>query len=578
MTEQPAEVTEPAEIQAAPAEVQVAPAEVQDAPPAAQHRHAELAADLTEHLYRYHVLDSPVISDAEYDQLMRELEGLEGQYPELRTPDSPTQRVGSPISTGFAAVEHLERLLSLDNAFSAEELEAWAARAQKLGAAGPYLCELKIDGLAIALVYRNGRLARAATRGDGVTGEDVTPSVKTIATVPARLAGTGWPQTLEVRGEVFLPVAAFNELNERLTSEGKPPFANPRNSAAGSLRQKDPRVTATRPLGMLVHGLFVPGGSPEAGLPAPAHDSGEGDGAAPDAPGTQSGWYQRLGEWGLPVSDRFEVVGDLDAVRAYIQNYGEHRHGTPYEIDGVVVKIDRLELQRQLGATSRAPRWAIAYKYPPEEVTTRLLDIRVNVGRTGRVTPYAVMEPVKVSGSTVDRATLHNEDEVLRKGVLIGDMVVLRKAGDVIPEVVGPVADLRTGAERAFGFPRACPACGMTLAREEGEVDWRCPNTASCPAQLRERLFHLAGRGALDIEVLGYEAAAALLDSGLLADEGDLFGLTDDSLATSPFFVSKQGTLTVNAVKLLRNLEEARQRPLWRILVALSIRHVGPTA
>ena len=569
-------------------------AEVQDAPASARRRHAELAAELAEHLYRYHVLDSPTIADAEYDQLMRELEGLEEQYPELRTPDSPTQRVGNPISTDFAAVEHLQRLLSLDNAFSAEELEAWAARAAKLGAAGPYLCELKIDGLAIALVYRHGRLVRAATRGDGVTGEDVTPNVKTIAAVPARLAGAGWPEELEVRGEVFLPVAAFNELNERLTSEGKPAFANPRNSAAGSLRQKDPRVTATRPLGMLVHGLFVPGGSPEAGMPVPGDGGGDpgggdpgrgGDGGepdqapvGPDAPGTQSGWYQQLGDWGLPVSDRYQVVDDLAAVRAYIENYGEHRHDTPYEIDGVVVKIDQLDLQRQLGATSRAPRWAIAYKYPPEEVTTRLLDIRVNVGRTGRVTPYAVMEPVKVSGSTVDRATLHNEDEVLRKGVLIGDMVVLRKAGDVIPEVVGPVADLRTGDERAFDFPRACPACGTTLAREEGEVDWRCPNTASCPAQLRERLFHLAGRGAFDIEVLGYEAAVALLDSGLLTDEGDLFGLTEESLATSPFFVSKQGTLTVNAVKLLRNLEEARRRPLWRILVALSIRHVGPTA
>ena len=579
MTEQPGAGEELSEAAGQAAETSTG-AEVPDAPAEARQRHAELAADLTEHLYRYHVLDSPVIADAEYDQLMRELEGLEAQYPGLRTPDSPTQRVGNPISTDFAAVEHLERLLSLDNAFSDEELDAWAARALKLGAAGPYLCELKIDGLAIALVYRHGRLVRAATRGDGVTGEDVTPNVKTIAAVPARLAGTGWPDELEVRGEVFLPVAAFNELNERLTGEGKAAFANPRNSAAGSLRQKDPRVTATRPLGMLVHGLFVPGGSPEAGMPAPG-DAGPGGGeppVGPDAPDTQSGWYRRLGEWGLPVSDRFEVVADLDAVRGYVARYGEHRHDTPYEIDGVVVKIDQLELQRQLGATSRAPRWAIAYKYPPEEVTTRLLDIRVNVGRTGRVTPYAVMEPVKVSGSTVDRATLHNEDEVLRKGVLIGDMVVLRKAGDVIPEVVGPVADLRSGDERAFEFPRACPACGTTLAREEGEVDWRCPNTRSCPAQLRERLFHLAGRGAFDIEVLGYEAAVALLDSGLLADEGDLFGLTDESLATSPFFVSKQGTLTVNAVKLLHNLEEARARPLWRILVALSIRHVGPTA
>jgi DNA ligase (NAD+) len=356
---------------------------------------------------------------------------------------------------------------------------------------------------------------------------------------------------------VFLPVAAFHELNERLTGMGRPPFANPRNSAAGSLRQKDPRVTATRPLQLIVHGVGL---------------------AAGDAPETHSGWYERLRGWGLPVSELFQVMPGLDGVREYIAHYGEHRHDTPYEIDGVVVKIDRLDLQRQLGHTSRAPRWAIAYKYPPEEVNTRLLDIRVNVGRTGRVTPFAVMEPVVVSQSTVDRATLHNADEVARKGVLIGDMVVLRKAGDVIPEVVGPVVDARTGDERAFEFPTVCPACGTPLVREEGGVDWRCPNTRSCPAQLRERLFHLAGRGALDIEVLGYEAVTALLDSGLVADEGDLFALTDEDLATCSFFVNKQGTLTVNAGKLIGNLEDARRRPLWRILVALSIRHVGPTA
>jgi len=548
--------------------------------PGVRHQHAELAAELDEHSYRYYIRDSPLVSDAEYDRKMRELTGLEERYPQLRTPDSPTQRVAGAISTDFAAVDHLERLLSLDNSFSSEEFDAWAARAERLGGAGPYLCELKIDGLAIALVYRNGRLARAATRGDGVTGEDVTPNIKTIAAVPARLAGDGWPETLEVRGEVFLPVKAFEDLNERLTAEGKPPFANPRNSAAGSLRQKDPRVTASRALSMLVHGLFVPGGSAEAGMPAPPApgDTVAAEELGSDVPDTQSGWYQRLREWGLPVSDLYKVVGDLDGVREYIARYAEHRHDPAYEIDGVVVKIDRLDLQRQLGATSRAPRWAIAYKYPPEEVTTRLLDIRVNVGRTGRVTPFAVMEPVKVSGSTVDRATLHNAEEVARKGVLIGDMVVLRKAGDVIPEVVGPVADLRTGTEHAFEFPTECPACGTTLARDEGEVDWRCPNTRSCPAQLRERLFHLAGRGAFDIEVLGWESAAALLDSGLVTDEGDLFGLTEESLAAVPFFVSKQGTLTVNAVKLLHNLDEARRRDLWRILVALSIRHVGPTA
>jgi len=557
--------------------------EAAEADAGARHRHADLVVEITEHNHRYHVLDAPLVSDAEYDALMRELRGLEETYPDLRTPDSPTQKVGDVISTDFAPVEHLERLLSLDNAFSAEELDAWAARTERLAgpdtAVGPYLCELKIDGLAVALVYRDGVLVRAATRGDGVTGEDVTPNIRTIAAAPARLSGSGWPQTLEVRGEVLMPVADFHKLNERQADAGKPLYVNPRNTAAGSLRQKDPRVTATRPLSLIVHGLAVPGAGAESGMPVPE------DEAVPDqAPTTQSGWYEQMRAWGLPVSDVYKVVATLDEVREYIAFYAEHRHDPPYEIDGVVIKLDRLEVQRALGATSRAPRWAIAYKYPPEEVTTRLLDIRVNVGRTGRVTPFAVMEPVKVSGSTVDRATLHNADEVARKGVLIGDMVVLRKAGDVIPEVVSPVADLRDGSERAFEFPTHCPECGTTLAREgagEGgkvSVDWRCPNARACPAQLRERVFHLASRGALDIEVLGYEAGMALLDGGLVGDEGDVFSLTEEKLAGSPFFVNKQGGLTVNAVKLLQNIEEARQRPLWRILVALSIRHVGPTA
>ena len=531
----------------------------ESATPELRHRHDELAAEITEHNYRYHVLDSPLVDDATYDAQMRELRALEDEHPDLRTPDSPTQKVGG-ISTEFTPVQHLLRLLSLDNAFSADEFDAWAARVQRLGGSGPYLCELKIDGLAVDLVYRGGRLAGAATRGDGTTGEDITPNIKTIARVPARLSGTGWPDVLEVRGEVFLPVTAFEELNVRLTEAGKPPFANPRNSAAGSLRQKDPKVTASRALDLLLHGVGL-----VEGLPG-------------DPPTSQSGWYARLRDWGLPVSDLVRVVGDLAAASEYIQYYAEHRHDTPYEIDGTVVKVDDLATQAQLGSTSRAPRWAIAYKYPPEEVTTRLLEIRVNVGRTGRVTPFAVMEPVKVSGSTVDRATLHNEQEITRKGVLVGDMVVLRKAGDVIPEVVGPVVDLRTGEERAFDFPRECPACGTKLAREEDEADWRCPNARSCPAQLRERLFHLAGRGAFDIEVLGWEAVAALLDGGLVADEGDVFGLTAESLGTLPFFVTKDGALKANAVKLLHNLEEVRTRPLWRILVALSIRHVGPTA
>jgi DNA ligase (NAD+) len=513
--------------------------------------------ELTEHQHRYHVLDSPLISDAEYDTMIGELRDIEDRYPELRTPDSPTQKVGGPPSTLFTAVTHIERLLSLDNVFSGEELDNWAARVERLaeGNPAPYLCELKIDGLAIALLYRDGALVRGATRGDGVTGEDVTPNIRTIAGVPARLKGSGFPPTLEVRGEVFYPVAGFDELNVKLTGDGKPPFANPRSAAAGSLRQKDPRVTAGRSLDLIVHGV----------------GSAQGQ-------DTQSGWYERMAEWGLPVSTLYKVTPDMDGVREYIGFYAEHRHDPPYDIDGVVVKLDRVTVQRELGSTSRAPRWAIAYKYPPEEVTTRLLDIRVNVGRTGRVTPFAVMQPAKVAGSMVDRATLHNADEVVRKGVLIGDMVVLRKAGDVIPEVVGPVADLRDGSEYAFVFPDRCPVCNTWLSREEGEVDWRCPNTRSCPAQLRERLFHLAGRGALDIEVLGYEAVVALLDSGLVADEGDLFGLTADDLVTVPFFANKAGTLTVNSVKLVANLEEAKSRPLWRVLVALSIRHVGPTA
>ena len=552
--------------------------DVQEAPAEARRRHADLSLEITEADHRYYILDSPTISDIDYDTKMRELRALEEQYPDLRTPDSPTQTVHGAISTLFTPVEHLERLLSLDNVFTDEDLGGWADRATRLGGTGPYLCELKIDGLAIDLVYRDGALVKAATRGDGRTGEDVTPNIRTITSIPARLSGTGHPAVLEVRGEVFMPVEAFGKLNESLLDAGKAAFANPRNSAAGSLRQKDPKVTASRALDAIMHGIGrVEGSADDTGISGEAAGPGE-EGHLEGAPDTQSGWYERLREWGLPVSNLYKVVPDMTGVREYIDHYAEHRHDTPYEIDGVVVKVDQIALQRQLGSTSRAPRWAIAFKYPPEEVTTRLLDIQVNVGRTGRVTPFAVMEPVKVSGSTVDRATLHNADEVKRKGVLIGDMVILRKAGDVIPEVLGPVADLRTGDEREFGFPTVCPSCGTTLAKEDDEVDWRCPNTRSCPAQLRERLFHLAGRGAFDIEVLGWEAVAALLDCGLVADEGDVFALTADKLETCPFFMVKQGTLSANATRLLANLTEARTRPLWRILVALSIRHVGPTA
>ncbi|GAA4575775.1 NAD-dependent DNA ligase LigA [Micromonospora coerulea] len=546
--------------QVSPAQVAAAGAEPT---PEARERHATLSQELTEHQYRYYVLDAPTISDAEFDKQLRELEALEAEFPALRTPDSPTQRVGGTFSTDFTPVTHAERMLSLDNAFADEELAAWAERVERdAGGPVPYLCELKVDGLAINLTYDKGRLVRAATRGDGRTGEDVTANVRSIRDVPARLTPSDdfpdVPEFLEVRGEIYFPVAAFADLNAGLVEQGRAPFANPRNAAAGSLRQKDPRITASRPLRLVVHGIGARRGF---------------------QPAAQSESYAALRAWGLPTSDRVRVVPDLAGVAEYVAYYAEHRHDVEHEIDGVVVKVDPVSIQGRLGSTSRAPRWAIAFKYPPEEVTTKLLDIDVNVGRTGRVTPFAVLEPVRVAGSTVALATLHNAREVERKGVLIGDTVVLRKAGDVIPEVLGPVVDLRPADARPFVMPTTCPACGTPLApAKEGDVDIRCPNTRSCPAQLRERVFHLAGRGAFDIEVLGYKGAAALLDAQIIADEGDLFALDADQLARSPFFVNKDGSLGSNATKLLDNLAVAKERDLWRVLVALSIRHVGPTA
>ena len=526
---------------------------------AARLRHAELSEQLTDASYRYYIGNAPTMSDADYDRTMRELQGLEDEFGELRTPESPTQRVAGDFSSQFAAVEHLERLLSLDNAFTLDELAAWALRTEKEISGAAYLCELKVDGLAIDLVYEKGRLIRGATRGDGRTGEDVTGNVRTIAAIPDRLVGEDIPDLLEVRGEVFFPLTEFAELNARLVAEGKAPYANPRNTASGSLRQKDPRITASRKLGMVVHGVGRVDGGPKVEA--------------------QSQWYGLLSGWGLPTSARAKVVDSLDGVSEFIAYYGEHRHDVEHEIDGVVVKVDALAQQRRLGSTSRAPRWAIAFKYPPEEVNTKLLDIQVNVGRTGRVTPFGVMEPVFVAGSTVGMATLHNAGEVVRKGVLIGDTVVLRKAGDVIPEILGPVVDLRDGTEREFVMPTHCPECGTELKpQKEGDADIRCPNARSCPAQLRERLFHVGGRGAFDVEALGYEAATALLDAGLVTDEGDLFSLTADDLVTSSFFTRKDGALAANAQKLLDNLQSAKTRALWRVLVALSIRHVGPTA
>ena len=527
----------------------------------ARERHARLAAEVADHQFRYYVLDTPIVSDGQFDALWRELVELEERHPELATPDSPTQKVGGKFSTEFTAHDHLERMLSLDNAFSPDELRAWAERVAREVGAVSYLCELKIDGLAVNLLYENGLLTRALTRGDGRTGEDITLNMRTLEEVPERLTGTPEfpiPELVEVRGEVYFRLADFEALNASLVEAGKPPFANPRNTAAGSLRQKDPRITASRHLRLICHGLGKRRGFD---------------------PSRQSEAYAALRAWGLPVSERTVVLHGVDEVLTHVVYWGEHRHDIEHEIDGVVVKVDEVTLQRRLGSTSRAPRWAIAYKYPPEEATTKLLDIRVNVGRTGRVTPFAFMEPVTVSGSTVSLATLHNADEVRRKGVLIGDRVVIRKAGDVIPEVLGPVVDARDGTERAFVMPTHCPECGTALARQKaGDVDLRCPNARSCPAQLRERLFHLAGRGAFDIEVLGYEAATALLTSGVLHDEGDVFSLTEDDLLRVELFRTKAGALSANGRKLLDNLESVKDRPLWRVLVALSIRHVGPTA
>jgi DNA ligase (NAD+) len=523
----------------------------------------ELADDVRGHQFRYYVKDAPVISDGEFDKLLGELTALEEHYPELRTPDSPTQLVGGTgFATEFTSADHLERMLSLDNVFTPDELAAWAARLTgEVGDDPYYLCELKIDGVALALVYRDGKLVRAATRGDGRTGEDVTLNARTIEDVPETLTHSDEfpvPKVLEVRGEVFFRLVDFEALNASLVEGGKLPFANPRNSAAGSLRQKNPAVTARRRLHMICHGL----GRAEGFSPATLHDA-----------------YRALGAWGLPVSDHTTRVKGIAAVAERVAYWGEHRHDVEHEIDGLVVKVDEVGLQRRLGATSRAPRWAIAYKYPPEEATTKLLDIKVGVGRTGRVTPFAFMEPVKVAGSTVSQATLHNASEVKRKGVLIGDTVVIRKAGDVIPEVLGPVVDVRDGTEREFVMPTECPECGTTLApAKEADADIRCPNSRSCPAQLRERVFHVAGRGAFDIEGLGYEAASALLVSGVITDEGDLFGMTEDDLLRTDLFKVKAGELSANGQRLLANLGKAKAQPLWRVLVALSIRHVGPTA
>jgi DNA ligase (NAD+) len=449
-------------------------------------------------------------------------------------------------------------MMSLDNVFDSGELDTWFDRIEKSESKNTWLCEVKVDGLAINLLYEEGRLTRALTRGNGTTGEDVTLNIKTIKSVPLELKGKNLPSLLEVRGEVFFPLQSFDELNDSLEEAGKPRFANPRNAAAGSLRQKDPKITASRPLDVVVHGIGAAQGVSFA---------------------KQSDAYELLKGWGLPTSSRFKVVSTRKEVFEFIDQYEKNRHNVEHEIDGVVIKVNEIKSQNLLGFTSRAPKWAIAYKYPPEEVVTKLLDIKVSVGRTGRVTPFAFMEPVKVAGSTVTNATLHNAQEIVRKGILIGDTVLIRKAGDVIPEVLAPVIEKRDGSEKAFVMPSKCPDCGSKLrAMSEGDVDIRCPNSQSCPAQVVERLFYIGSRSALDIDVLGYEAAAALLADKLVIDEGDLFALTTKDLAKSEFFKKKDGSLSVIAERFVAGLELAKTRPLWRILVALSIRHVGPTS
>ena len=518
---------------------------------AAKLRVEELREQINFHNYRYHVLDDPEISDAEYDELVRELRALEEEFPELITPDSPTQRVGARPADLFAPVTHRTRMLSLDNVFSQEELEAWGRRVERIiGTGARYACELKIDGVAVALTYERGQYVRGATRGDGVTGEDITANIRTVRPVPGRLRIPDPPDLLEVRGEMYLPVKAFERLNDELVAEGKRPFANPRNAAAGSLRQKDPAVTASRPLRLWCHGL------------------GWAEGLRFESHSESLAW---LREAGLPVDPHIQVVETLEEVHGFAQQWQQQRHSVDYEIDGSVVKVDQIAFQEELGATSHAPRWAVAYKFPPEERTTLLHRIEVHTGRTGIVTPFARLEPVSVSGVTVTTATLHNEDEIKRKDVREKDTVIVRRAGDVIPEVVGPVPSKRPKNARRWRFPKACPSCGTALVRKEGEAYWRCPNKRACPSQNVEWLFAFASRGAMDIEGLGYKTGILLIEMGWVKDPADVYSLTAEQLAQLPGFAEKK------IDNLLTAIEESKERPIWRLLVALNIPHVGST-
>jgi DNA ligase (NAD+) len=509
----------------------------------------ELRAEIDHHAYRYYVLDEPEVADAEYDELVRELRALEDEFPELVTPESPTQRVGGAPLDLFAPVTHRAPMLSLDNAFSFEELDAWEQRVQRsVGDAARYACELKIDGVACALTYERGVLVQAATRGDGRVGEDITANVRTVSGVPRKLTIKEAPAVIEVRGEIYFPVTGFDDLNRRLTEAGLRPFANPRNAAAGSLRQKDPKVTASRPLRLWVHSF------------------GAAEGVTFDS---HLGFLQWAAEGGLPVLSTTQGRDSLDGVKAFLTHWEEHRHSVDWEIDGTVIKVDQTDLQRELGATSHAPRWAIAYKFPPEERTTLLRSIDVHTGRTGKVTPFAVLEPVVVGGVTITYATLHNEDEVRRKDVRPKDTVIVRRAGDVIPEIVGPVPSKRSKSSRPWKMPKNCTSCGTPLVRADGEADHRCPNKRGCPSQGIEWLFHFAGRGAMDIEHLGYMTVMRLLDAGLIEDPADIYALDAEKLSQLPGFKDRA------IANVLGQVEASKDRPLWRLLVGLNIRHVG---
>lgn len=515
----------------------------------AEERAAELRDLLNYHNYRYYVLDDPEIADIDYDGLMRELKALEEKYPALVRPDSPTQYVGPPPSATFAEVTHRVRMMSLDNAVSVEELEAWVERMRRIiDAPTDFVCEPKIDGLSCSLTYEEGRLVQAATRGNGAIGEDVTLNALTIASIPHRLKASNPPELVEVRGEVYMPLDSFDALNKSQQEIGAKIFANPRNAAAGSLRQKDPKVTESRNLSIWCWGL------------------GASEGLTVSSQSEALAWAR---EAGLPVNPRVERHTSISDVHDYCEQVLEIRHSLGYEIDGVVIKVDEFSQQVELGETAKAPRWAIAYKFPPEERITRVEDIRVHIGRTGAATPLAVMEPVRVGGSTVGFATLHNIDEIRRKDIRIGDWVTIRKAGDVIPEVVGPVVSRRTGDEKIFEMPEVCPSCGSPIIRPEGEAVARCTGGFECPSQLLERLFHFCGRSGMDIEGLGYQTLALLLDEGKLQDEGDIYALTPDDFSGLEGFGDK------SVSNLMAAIEASKQRPLASLLVALGIRHVG---